>query len=213
MEILIFALVAAVVLARLYQVLGQNRGAEPPPVQQRPQPVDIFQRRAGRDGQQSPAGDSASADADAAAITTVRISQYGAAAAGLEAIGSRDRGFAPDAFLEGARGAYQMIVEAYGRNDLATLRGLLNGETLAAYEVAIRERVASGAGRIEVVRLSDARIVAAELVGNRAEIDVHFSADLADGGDGLRPTDEVWSFERDITSRDPAWLLCGVAAG
>jgi predicted lipid-binding transport protein (Tim44 family) len=212
MEILIFAAVAAVVLARLYMVLGQNRGAEPPPLQQRPQPVDIFQRDARREATPPPANDASGPDLDAAAASTVRVSQYGAAAPGLEAIGRKDRAFEPEAFLDGARGAYQMIVEAYGRNNVEALRGLLNAETLAAYETAIQERVASGAPRIEVVRLSDARIVGAELVGNRAEIDVHFSADLADGGDGLRPTDEVWSFERDVTSRNPAWLLCGVAA-
>ena len=212
LEILIFAAVAAVVLARLYMVLGQNRGAEPPPLQ-RPNPADAFSRQrrqaeTGPDAAQDTLG-----EADTAAETVVRVSQYGAAAPGLEAIARRDKAFDPDAFLAGARSAYQMIVEAYGRNDLATLRGLLNEETFKAYETAVADRVAQNAPRIEVVRLSEARIVAAELDGDRAEVDVRFSADLADGGDGLRPTDEVWSFERMVTSREPAWYLCGVRAG
>lgn len=211
LEILIFAAVAAVVLARLYMVLGQNRGAEPPPLQ-RSNPADAFARQRQPAESKSESGQDTLGEADAAAETVVRVSQHGAAAAGLEAIVKRDRSFDPDAFLAGARSAYQMIVEAYGRNDLATLRGLLNDETYHAYEQAVAERVAQNAARIEVVRLSEAKIVAAEMDGDRAEVDVRFSADLADGGDGLRPTDEVWSFERMVTSREPAWYLCGVRA-
>jgi predicted lipid-binding transport protein (Tim44 family) len=207
MEILFFAVVAAVVLARLYMVLGQNRGAEAPPLEQPVRPSAPDMRRPLDRPDSQPA---AANDADASAQTAVRVSRWGVAADGLEAIHQRDRSFDPDAFLEGAKGAFGMIVTAFGRNDLEGLRPLLNDETFAVYESAVAERKASGAGVIEVVRISEARIVAAELVGNRAEIDVHFSSDLADGGDGLRPTDEVWSFERDVTSRSPAWLLCAV---
>ncbi len=217
LEILIFAAVAAVVLARLYMVLGQNRGAEPPPLS-RSNPADAFSRQRRATGPESrqdtgqDTGNDTLGEADTAAETVVRVSQHGTAAPGLEAIVRRDRAFDPDAFLAGARSAYQMIVEAYGRNDLATLRGLLNDETYKAYETAVAERVAQNAPKIEVVRLSEARIVAAEMDGDRAEVEVRFSADLADGGDGLRPTDEVWSFERMVTSREPAWYLCGVRA-
>lgn len=211
LEILIFAAVAAVVLARLYMVLGQNRGAEPPPLP-RSNPADAFSRQGRPAEPGAEPGQDTLGEADSAAETVVRVSQHGAAAPGLGAIAKRDRAFDPDAFLAGARSAYQMIVEAYGRNDLATLRGLLNEETFKAYETAVAERVAQNAPKIDVVRLSEARIVAAEMDGDRAEVEVRFSADLADGGDGLRPTDEVWSFERMVTSREPAWYLCGVRA-
>lgn len=211
LEILIFAAVAAVVLARLYMVLGQNRGAEPPPLP-RSNPADAFSRQGRPAEPGAEPGQDTLGEADSAAETVVRVSQHGAAAPGLEVIARRDRAFDPDAFLAGARSAYQMIVEAYGRNDLATLRGLLNEETFRAYETAVAERVAQNAPKIDVVRLSEARIVAAEMDGDRAEVEVRFSADLADGGDGLRPTDEVWSFERMVTSREPAWYLCGVRA-
>jgi predicted lipid-binding transport protein (Tim44 family) len=58
--------------------------------------------------------------------------------------------------------------------------------------------------------LSDAKIVDAELDGKIARIDVAFSSDLADGGDGLRAADEVWTFERAVDARDPNWLLSAV---
>jgi predicted lipid-binding transport protein (Tim44 family) len=39
---------------------------------------------------------------------------------------------------------------------------------------------------------------------------VAFSADLAEGGDGLRAVDEIWTFERATDSRSPNWLLGAV---
>jgi predicted lipid-binding transport protein (Tim44 family) len=40
---------------------------------------------------------------------------------------------------------------------------------------------------------------------------VKFEAELAEGEHGLRDTKELWTFERDTTSRDPNWRLAGVA--
>jgi predicted lipid-binding transport protein (Tim44 family) len=72
------------------------------------------------------------------------------------------------------------------------------------------QRRTDNAPKIEVVRISDAKIVDAELNGKAATIDVAFSADLSDGSDGLRAADEIWTFERNIDSRDPNWLLSAV---
>jgi predicted lipid-binding transport protein (Tim44 family) len=72
------------------------------------------------------------------------------------------------------------------------------------------DRQASNAARIEVVRISEAKVVDAELKGKVASIDVAFSADLSEGNDGLRAADEIWTFERNIDARDPNWLLSAV---
>lgn len=204
MEIVFFAVVAALVLGRLYQVLGQNRGAEPPPMRQP------------RFGLPETPADKGEDDATAAAdengkVLPFPVKEYdGPGAAGLKAIGAAQRGFSAATFLEGAKAAYEMIVTAYGAGDEETLKGLVDADVFEAYKTAMDERRASGAAKIEVIRLSDAKIVDAELDGKIARIDVAFSSDLADGGDGLRAADEVWTFERLVDARDPNWLLSAV---
>jgi predicted lipid-binding transport protein (Tim44 family) len=203
MEILFFAVVAAFVLARLYMVLGQNKGAEPPPMR----PNQTLARTKATD---APEPDDGIDEAGDKVIAFRPRTADGPAAAGLNAIASLDRSFEPDSFLEGAKAAYEMIVTAYGAGDEATLRPLVDDDVFAAYKIAMDERRAADAPKIEVVRLSDSKIVAAEIDGKIARIDVKFSSDLADGGDGLRAADEIWTFERNTASRDPNWLLSAV---
>jgi predicted lipid-binding transport protein (Tim44 family) len=213
MEILFFAVVAALVLGRLYQVLGTKTGAEPPPLNERAK-HPLGSDQAGRYGLDRPDGDSdpetaGPGEAVASASPQPDTSPLGL---GLAEIGARDRTFNPDAFLDGARIAYEMIVTAYGRGDTETLETLVDADVFGAYTEVIAQRKAEGAGPIEVVRVSEATLKSAEMDGNVARIDVHFSADLHDGGDGLRPTDEIWTFERDVTSKRPDWVLSGVSA-
>lgn len=202
MEIVFFAVVAALVLGRLYQVLGQNRGAEPPPMRQP------------RFGMPDTSVDKAEGEElpdDTGKVLTFPAREYdGPGAAGLKAIAAAQRGFSASSFLEGAKAAYEMIVTAYGAGDEDTLKGLVDADVFEAYKTAMDERRAANAAKIEVIRLSDAKIVEAELDGKIARIDVAFSSDLADGGDGLRAADEVWTFERTVDARDPNWLLSAV---
>ncbi len=202
MEIVFFAVVAALVLGRLYQVLGQNRGAEPPPMRQ---------PRFGLPDTPSDKADGDEQPDDAGKVLTFPVREYdGPGAAGLKAIAAAQRGFSAASFLEGAKAAYEMIVTAYGAGDEETLKGLVDADVFEAYKTAMDERRAANAAKIEVIRLSDAKIVEAELDGKIARIDVAFSSDLADGGDGLRAADEVWTFERTVDARDPNWLLSAV---
>jgi predicted lipid-binding transport protein (Tim44 family) len=209
MEILFYAVVAALVLGRLYQVLGTRTGAEPPPVNERAK-HPLGSEAASRYGLDQPDEDrTGEAKPELALVPAPDTSPLGL---GLADIARRDRSFDPDAFASGARAAYEMIVTAYGRGDTETLKTLVDADVFDAYAAAITERNASGARPIEVVRVSDTTLKNAELDGSIARIGVHFSADLQDGGDGLRPTDEVWTFERDVTSKRPDWVLVGVDA-
>jgi predicted lipid-binding transport protein (Tim44 family) len=204
MEIIFFAVVAALVLGRLYQVLGQNRGAEPPanrgssslssPLAPKPSPTDLVPD-----------------DERDTNVVALRPRAYnGPGAIGINAICASDRNFSPEVFLEGARQAYAMIVTAYGSGDEAALKPLVDQDVFEVYQGVMAQRRAENAPKIEVARLSEAKIVDAELDGKIARIDVGFSADLADGGDGLRAVDEIWTFERATDSRSPNWLLGAV---
>ena len=208
MEILFFAVVAALVLGRLYQVLGQNRGAEPPPL---PEAREQGHRRSGfPDGRRDEAdAQDDMLDEEQPAPEPVEMTELGR---GLNEIMKADRTFDPDAFVDGAKVAYEMIVTSFGSGDKETLLPLLSDEVYTAYVDAIDQRLAEDAAPIEIVRLSETSLVAAELSGMIARVDVKFSADLQDGGDGLRPTDEIWTFERNVKSSDPNWRLSAVEA-
>jgi predicted lipid-binding transport protein (Tim44 family) len=204
MEIIFFAVVAALVLGRLYQVLGQNRGAEPP----RNPNISGFNANP-PDGLNS--NNEAQAGADESNVIQLKPKAYdGPGAAGITAISAASKGFSPESFVEGARQAYAMIVTAYGSGDDGALKPLVDQDVFEAYQASMEQRRTDNAPKIEVVRISDAKIVDAELNGKVATIDVAFSADLADGSDGLRAADEIWTFERNIDSRDPNWLLSAV---
>src|SRR5271156_1378609 len=101
---------------------------------------------------------------------------------GLDAIAAADRSFSPQAFLSGARVAYDMVVHAFAAGDSATLRNLMTPEAFANFDNAIRTRAAAGQTMTTtVVSIDDATIVGAQLVGAAAQIRGGFAAHLPPG--------------------------------
>jgi len=209
--ILLIAMVAGVILFRLYAVLGRRTGNER-------EPQDRF-RRVGRPAPS--AADNVVALPDRTpAISDQQAQAADPAAKGLLDIKLADRSFEPAHFLEGARHAYQMIVTAFATRDRARLRPLLSDEVYAAFDAVMRGREE----RHETVTYSfvgfnNAGIAHAELKGRTAEITVAFAAQFisatadADGavieGDpkAVREVSDVWSFARDTRAGDPNWTL------
>jgi predicted lipid-binding transport protein (Tim44 family) len=52
----------------------------------------------------------------------------------LMRIAASIRSFEPNAFLDGAEGAFRMIVDAFAQGDRQTLRALLSDDTYAGFE-------------------------------------------------------------------------------
>lgn len=190
-QILILAAVALLVFARLYSVLGQRRGSERP-AEPRPAAVE-----AGPTAPTQPRQ------------TPVLVN--GPGGQGIAAIMQADPSFDAGHFLSGARAAYEMIVQAFSQGDKESLRTLLTPRVFASYSSTIDQRQAQGGKGPELVRLRSAEIADASLEGTLSRIWVKFEAELAEGDHGLRDTKERWTFERDIRSRDPSWMLAGVA--
>ncbi len=208
-EILLAAVVAGIVLFRLYTVLGRRTGHEAPPHEQ-------YRK------QTSPPGDNVVAIPDRAAVRPGVSSEKptDSVAPGLLDIKLADRKFESDHFLSGARGAYEIIVTAFAAGNRQTLRPLLSEEVYAAFDGVIRgheerkEKI-----DFTFVGFSDATIVHTELKGHMAEITVSFTAKYisttakSDGaiveGDPktVRDVTDIWTFARDTTSRDPNWTL------
>jgi predicted lipid-binding transport protein (Tim44 family) len=190
-EILILAFVAGFVLFRLYTTLGKRTGQEP-----RVEPL-----RAQGELPREP-------------VTPPIAAQVTGSTAGegVAAIMRADQNFEPGYFVQGARSAYELIVGAFAKGDRDALRGLLTPRVYDSYATAIAAREEKGGTGPELVRLKSAEIVEAELRGEAARVTVKFEAELAEGAHGVRDARERWTFERDVRSPDPNWLLARVQA-
>ncbi len=206
-EIVLLAMVALFVGLRLYTVLGRRTGHEQQPVT-RPEAVPGSEPAA-------PVADISTDRSEGGSL----VYQDGAAA-GIRAIVIADSGFDVARFLEGAQGAYRMVLEAYWRGDRQELAYLTGGEVREAFERAIGEREAAG-HKLEnrLVAIERAVIEEASLEGRTASITVRFDSDIAavtrdeDGNvvagslEDAIPAHDLWTFRRDLSSPDPNWLL------
>ncbi|MFZ1107570.1 MAG: Tim44/TimA family putative adaptor protein [Rhodomicrobium sp.] len=138
----------------------------------------------------------------------------------LRAIAAADPAFEAAAFLNGAKIAYEAIVTAYARGDRDTLRGLLSREVFDSFNAVIKEREARGeTNEFSFVGISSAGIVDASFAGRIAHVTVRFVSELVTAirdrsgnvieGDikAVRQVTDVWTFARDISSRNPNWRL------
>ncbi len=145
---------------------------------------------------------------------------------GLREISAADRRFDLLPFLEGAKGAYTMVLEAFWRGDRDELAQLCDADVLASFTAAIDARAAAGEVLDNrLVRIEDITVHSAQLDGRTARIAVRFVADIAsvtrdkDGTVIAGSTDDaiesrdIWTFSRDVSSRDPDWLLDETDAG
>lgn len=193
-EILVLAFVAGFVLFRLYTTLGRRTGAERP-ADPRPAPAQ---------------GELPTARPAQPPVTGTPPT--GPASEGLMAILRSDPSFDPEHFISGARGAYELIVNAFAKGDREALRPLLTPRVFDSYVAAIQSRDEKGGAGPELVRLKTAEIIDAALQGETARVTVRFEAELAEGVHGVRDAREKWTFERDVRSPDPNWRLARVAA-
>ncbi len=228
---IIFLALAVFIFLRLRSVLGQRTGRERPPYD--PYSARDAVRGATNDNVVTLPGRSA-ADAAQKPAETVEpaerwkgIAEPGTpVAGGLDAIARDDKAFDAKHFVTGARAAYEMIVLAYAEGDRRALKNLLSREVYEGFEAAIRERESKGETvETRFVAIDKSDITAAELRGRTAQITVRFVSQLISvtrdrsgnviEGNPEKVTDvtDVWTFARDLSSRDPNWKLVATEAG
>ena len=198
-QIVMFAIVAAVLLFMLYNVLGKKVGRQPQEDARLPQTAP----GAG----QAPTPAAPGLDAATAA-----------AVAGLKA---RDPGFDPARFLEGARQAYETIVRGYASGDHEALRPLLTPSVMTSFEAGIAAREARGEReQVEFLHPPRADLELATVKDDRAVAKVRFLAEMrsivtpaeGEATTDERRTAELWTFERALGAADPNWALARVEA-
>ena len=206
--IVILALVALFIGLRLYAVLGERTGHEQPilkpadPDARIDQPVHAAPRETA----------SASESGDMAYLPM--------AGPGVRAILSADPSFDVGRFLEGAGGAYRMILEAFWKGDLDTVRPHVDNHIYETFAAAVEQRAKEGQTLDNrLVSLEPPVITEAAVEHGAAVVTVRFEADIAavtrnaagevvagSMSDAVQTRDR-WTFRRDLSSRDPTWLL------
>lgn len=208
--IVILAMIAGFLALRLYSVLGKRTGHEQEPaLRPAEERAKVTVLQPGPVTQNS--GDS------------VRLAEgliAPGAETGVRALIASDRNFDVPQFVDGAKSAYKMVLEAFWRGDREELGWLCDADVLASFEEAIAAREAEGhVLDNRLVRIDKAQIVEASANGRIAEIALRFEADIAavtrdkDGNviagsltDAIG-TKDIWTFTRDIRSADPNWKL------
>lgn len=204
LEVLIYFVIAAAVVAMLYLVLGKQVGEAP-----QTDTGEIISLRSGESDVRE---------------NVMRSRHFaGPAGTGLSEIEAAEASFVPDTFLEGAKAAYSLILESYADGDVDTLRSLLSEPMYEAYEAAIKEREAQNLTQTtDMARLISTKFSAASLEGKTASISLVYEAEIAAAllneagdvvqgdSDTLAHVKETWTFARTIKSNTPEWLLVSV---
>jgi predicted lipid-binding transport protein (Tim44 family) len=227
---IIFLALAVFIFLRLRSVLGQRTGRERPPYD----PFSARDQVRGSTGDKVVTLPTRAVEQAAKPVEPVEpvdrwkgIAPAGSAiAAGLDAIVGAEKSFDPRHFLTGARAAYEMIVVAFAQGDRRTLREWLSKDVYDSFDAVIRDRESRGeTTETRFVSIDTTEIAGAELRARTAQLTTRFvsqlvsvtrdkSGNVTDGNaDKVTDVTDVWTFARDITSRDPNWKLVATEAG
>jgi predicted lipid-binding transport protein (Tim44 family) len=227
---IIFAILAIFILWKLRSVLGARTGEEKQP------PINPFARRQtaparqGDDGKVVRLPGAAEGPRPVQAADPDRWKGYAdpgsKSAEGLDAIAAADRKFTLEAFVAGAKTAYEMIIMAYAAGNRDLLRDLLANDVYESFLTAVKQREnRDQTMETTLVSLDKVSFDDVCLRGRSAQITVRFAAKLVTathdrGGNVVEGNPEkvvdivdIWTFARDVDSRNPNWKLIATQTG
>jgi len=212
-QLLVLAGIAVFLILRLKSVLGTREGFEKPPVQQQRQEsanhnFEVIDGGPDRD-------------------ITDHVEEGSRQADALLAMKKVEPDFSVTDFVQGARGAYEMILMGFERGDLDQIQPFLAEEIFDSFVDAVAAREDQGLTieaefiGVRETTLADATFDAAE---SRAEVTMRFVAEMTSvvrdrGGDivegdpkAVKRQKDTWTFARDMGSDDPNWQLVATDA-
>ena len=216
-DIVILAIIVAALVYQLYRVLGERNGNE-----RTPSATDPFAAQSFRPSGGSPLDRALSAKpvtaevlpGVAASDDPLSVNQ------GLQQIKDYDRDFDEQGFLHGARAAFEMIIKAYARGDLETLKTLLAPKLYDHFAEDAKARAQKNyTMETTIYKISSATIIAARMIGFEAEVRVEFISEqtsvVRDAASNIVTGDpaaheeirDTWIFRRDTRGADPSWHL------
>ncbi len=204
LDILVFAMVAGFLLLRLHRVLGRRTGHERRPPdslndgEERVENVVTLTDKRGE-------SDRTPADTGPAGLTQIRIA---------------DPNFNDEDFLDGARGAFEMILSAFARSDKRQLKPLLS-QTIYEQFAAEIDRHEGEDLKLETTLVSiiladiiDAGVekrtahVTVKLISEQINVTRDAEGEIVEGDPSrVDKITDIWTFARDTRSSDPNWQL------
>ncbi|WP_341365215.1 Tim44/TimA family putative adaptor protein [Thalassospira sp. SN3W] len=222
-DIILFALIAVFLVLRLRSTLGRRNGEE------KQGPTDVFGRRSHEDDSKGATNGAPQPtdnvyrlpDADkVVGKDDATVAVDSSAFSVLRQIQKADPDFTQQDFLNGARMAFEMIVEYFAKGDKDGLNPLLSAEVYKNFAAAIDARAEKGEREeTTLVGIKSATIHDASLEGRTAYITIKFVSEevsviLNNEGDVISgdpnqvvEAEDLWTFARNIESRDPNWQL------
>jgi len=222
-DIILFALIAVFLVLRLRSTLGRRNGEE------KQGPTDVFGRRSHEDDSKGATNGAPQPtdnvyrlpDADkVVGKDDATVAVDSGAFSVLQQIQKADPDFTQQDFLNGARMAFEMIVEYFAKGDKDGLNPLLSAEVYKNFAAAIDARAEKGEREeTTLVGIKSATIHDASLEGRTACITIKFVSEevsviLNNEGDVISgdpnqvvEAEDLWTFARNIESRDPNWQL------
>jgi len=214
-QLLVLAGIAIFLILRLKNVLGTREGHEP---RQAPSPhVNGAARRAdfeviegGPDRDIIDHVDEGSPEADA-----------------LQSMKSIEQDFSVSDFLQGARGAYEMVVMGFERGELADIKPFLADDIYETFAEVVEDREKKGLKiEAEFIGIREIKLADATFDDDtrEAEISIRFVAELTsavrdNSGEiiegsltEVKRQKDTWAFARSMGSDDPNWLLVSTDA-
>jgi predicted lipid-binding transport protein (Tim44 family) len=222
---LVFLGLAVFVIIKLRSVLGTRTGFERPPEVVRREMEERQKPSVQQDNVVTFPNGPKPATADQPEMTQadrwMGVATAGTPlAAGLDAILQADPSFDPKEFVGGAKGAYEMIVQAYAKGDRKTLKSFLAKDVFDGFAGAINDRETRGeTSETTFVSIDKADLIGAEMRDKNAHVTVSFGSKLitvvrdkngvvVDGSaEKIADVNDIWTFARDVSTRDPNWKL------
>lgn len=226
----IFLIIAVVLFLRLRNILGRRTGHERPPFNPlNTKEGDAFGKQLEQDNVIPMTQDAAASEQRGGDGEEDPLADYAEPgsklAKDLQMLAEHDSRFTPKNFLDGAGIAYEMIVSTYAKGELKTLKELLGENVFQDFSSALSAREERGESvDMDFVGIESKAILAVSFYGAQANITVQFvsklisvtrkpDGEIVDGDPAqIREVTDIWTFERDGTSRDPNWRLVATEA-
>lgn len=212
-DIIFFAILAGFLFFKLRQVLGEYNEEDKPG--SKPSQDQGLAKNKPQDTQKSTPVSGYVSSLQLRSITASR-----SVADAVKQVMTRHESFDPGHFLDGAKRAFDMIVNAYTSGNKDLLKKLLTPELYQAYAKDIDEREKEGKVlEIVVHSLKDTIISDVDVRENVTRIYVTYKAEettylrdrngeIIEGNPSERDhVTDIWMFEQNLNNDDPTWYL------
>ena len=213
-QLLVLAGIAVFLFLRLKNVLGTREGFEG-----QPQPNQSRSERSKPDFEVIEGGP----DRD----VTDHVEEDSSEARSFADMKRVDSSFSVNDFVQGARGAYEMIVMGFEQGDLDDIKPFLSADVFEAFAEVVASREDQGL-KIEAefigVRETSVKGVSFDTGTQLAEISMRFVGEMSSvvrdrGGDIIEGSNteikrqkDTWTFARNMGESDPNWILVATDA-